>query len=86
MASQRKSRIIKLGLIIGLLMKKRAFYPVGIFVFCLFIVYQLQRYAVTHSAWMLLLSAFDALIVWLTWHEYRLLDKTQKNTRPGKAS
>ena len=65
--------VIKLWLIIGLLRKKLWYYPVSLVVFALFIAYQLYRYAFTHSLWLLLVTALDAVVIALTWHEYRFL-------------
>jgi uncharacterized membrane protein len=65
--------VIKLWLIIGLLRKKLRYYPVAIAIFGLFIVYQLYRYRLTHSLWLLLITVVDLVVVALTWHEYRYL-------------
>jgi uncharacterized membrane protein len=67
--------IIKLFLVIGLLRKKLFVYPLSIVVFGMFIVYQLYRYSYTFSVWLLLLTVFDIVIIWLTAHEYRYLKK-----------
>lgn len=64
---------IKLWLIIGLLREKLWYYPVAMGVFGLFIVYQFYRYSHTHSVWLLFLSVLDAVVIALTWHEYRYL-------------
>ena len=65
--------VIKLWLITGLLRKKLWYYPVSIAVFGLFIAYQLYRFSFTHSVWLLFLTAVDAVVIWLTWHEYKYL-------------
>jgi uncharacterized membrane protein len=65
--------VIKLALIVGLLQKKLWCYPAAIVVFGLFILYQLYLYNFTHSVSLLLITAFDIVIVGLTWHEYRYL-------------
>jgi uncharacterized membrane protein len=65
--------VIKLALIVGLLQKKLWCYPAAIVVFGLFILYQLYLYSFTHSVSLLLITAFDIVIVGLTWHEYRYL-------------
>jgi uncharacterized membrane protein len=65
--------LIKLWVIIGLLREKLWYYPVAIVVFALFIAYQLYRYAVAHSVWLLLITALDVVVIGLTWHEYRYL-------------
>ena len=65
--------VIKLGLIIGLLRERPWCYPFAMIVFALFIAYQMYRYTFTHSAWLLLMTALDILVIALTWHEYRYL-------------
>ena len=64
---------IKLWLIIGLLRQKLWYYPTAILVFGLFIVYQLYRFGFTHSAWLLLITVVDVIVIALTWHEYKYL-------------
>jgi uncharacterized membrane protein len=68
--------VIKLWLIIGLLREKLWYYPIAIGVFGLFIAYQLYRYSFTNSVWLLILSAVDAAVIALTWHEYQYLRQT----------
>jgi uncharacterized membrane protein len=65
--------VVKLALVVGLLMRKLWAYPTTMVVLGLFIIYQLYRYAETHGAGLLLLTALDILVVTLTWHEYRLM-------------
>lgn len=65
--------VTKLWLIIGLLRQKLWYYPLAIVIFGLFIVYQLYRYSFTNSLWLLVLTAVDAAVIALTWHEYRYL-------------
>lgn len=67
--------IIKIFLSVGLLRGKLWAYPVAIVVFALFIVYQIYRYTYTHSFFLILLTLFDLLIIWLTWHEYKRVQK-----------
>lgn len=64
---------IKLALILALLLRKLWAYPLAIAVFGGFIVYQLYRYTVTHSASLMLLTIVDFVVIFLTWHEYRCL-------------
>ena len=64
---------IKLWLIVGLLRERLWYYPVAIAIFGLFIAYQLYRYSVTHSLWLLLITVVDVVVIVLTWHEYRYL-------------
>jgi uncharacterized membrane protein len=65
--------VVKLALVLGLLMRKLWAYPTAMIVLGFFIVYQLYRYTETHGFGLLLLTALDALVVGLTWHEYRLM-------------
>ena len=68
---------VKLFLIIGLFRKKLWFYPASMFVFGVFIIYQLYRFNFTHSYWLLVLTILDILVIWLTWHEYNFLKRTK---------
>lgn len=70
--------IVKLWLIVGLLRTKLWYYPIAIAVFGLFILYQLYRFDSTHSFWLLLITAVDALVIVLTWHEYRYIRRMHK--------
>lgn len=67
--------IIKLFLAAALLRSKYWAYPVAIVVFFLFVAYQVYRYSFTHSAYLILLTLFDLLLIWLTWHEYKYYKK-----------
>jgi uncharacterized membrane protein len=67
--------IIKLALIIALLKKRMWAYPLAILVFVLFIAYQLFRYMITMSPWLLVISVLDLFVIALTVHEYRTLKK-----------
>ncbi|MDO8623955.1 MAG: DUF2127 domain-containing protein [bacterium] len=66
---------IKFFLIMGLLKRRLSAYPASIAVFTLFIAYQLFRYSVTHSLWLIAISILDAFIVVLAWYEYRQLKR-----------
>jgi uncharacterized membrane protein len=65
--------LIKLFLAAGLLREKPWAYPVAIVVFVLFVIYQLYRYAFTHSSFLMLLTILDLVVIGLTWHEYRVV-------------
>lgn len=67
--------IIKIFLVIGLLRNKLWAYPSAIVVFFLFIAYQLYRFTYTHSIFLILLTVFDLIVIWLTWHEYKIVRK-----------
>jgi uncharacterized membrane protein len=63
--------VTKIALVLGLWMKKLWAYPLTIAVFAAFCVYQTYRYALTHSAWMLVLTILDLALVYLTWEQCR---------------
>ena|ERR1700722_12393320 len=71
----------KVALVLGLWMKKLWAYPLTIAVFGAFCVYQTYRYALTHSAWMLVLTILDLALICLTWEQYR----QQKGLRRAKS-
>ena len=73
--------VIKLWLIIGLLRQRLWYYPVAIAIFGLFILYQLYRFSLTHSLWLLLITAVDVVVIGLTWQEYRYL-RARASPRP----
>jgi uncharacterized membrane protein len=62
---------VKVVLVLALLMNKLWAYPCMIIVLLIFIGYQLYRIALDPSAGLIALTFFDALIVALTWREYR---------------
>jgi uncharacterized membrane protein len=67
--------IIKIVLVAGLLREKLWAYPASFAVFGAFIAYQLYRYSFTGDFVLILLSIFDAFVIYLAFHEYRLLRK-----------
>ena len=76
--------VVKTWLIVGLLREKLWYYPVAIVVFVGFVVYQVFRFQVTHSSWLLVLTVVDIVVIWLTWHEYRYLRQSGR-AGPSKA-
>lgn len=76
--------ILKTLLIVGLYRERLRYYPLSIVLFAGFTAYQLFRFHVTHSIWLLVLSAFDGLIIGLTLQEYRYL-RRRLNVRPRQA-
>lgn len=73
--------LVKIVLVVGLLRNQRWAYPFAFVTLGLFIVYQLYKIALHPTAGMILLTIFDAFIVWLTWREYQKLPpKTQTAT------
>jgi len=65
--------VVKLFLVAGLLRRKLWSYPVALIVLGLFIVYQLYRFSHTHGIGLLALTVFDAMVMGLIWHEYRVM-------------
>jgi uncharacterized membrane protein len=63
--------MIKLALVIALFRNQAWAYPVSLVAFGGFIVYQLHRYAFTHSIFLIVLTAFDLIVMGLVWHEWR---------------
>jgi uncharacterized membrane protein len=64
--------LAKVILVVGLWLDRLWAYPLLMGVLSAFIVFQMHRYERTHSATMLIFSVFDALVIYLTWREYRL--------------
>jgi len=69
-------------LVVALWFNKLWAYPLTIVVFGGFMVYQVYRYTHTHSFALMMLTAFDAVVVWLTWQEWQL----QQKKRTGKTA
>jgi uncharacterized membrane protein len=67
--------IVKSVLVVGLLREKLWAYPASFAVFSGFIAYQLYRFTFTHDILLILLSIFDAFVIYLAVHEYRLLKR-----------
>jgi uncharacterized membrane protein len=68
--------VVKLWLIVGLLRGRLWYYPLAIAVFGLFIVYQLYRFNLSHSPWLILITVVDVVVIALTWQEYRYLRRS----------
>jgi uncharacterized membrane protein len=73
--------IVKLVLIMFLYRKSLWSYPLSIIFLLLFIVYQMHRYAYTHSVWLIVLSVLDIVMVYLTWREYAAISGKRKPAR-----
>jgi uncharacterized membrane protein len=75
--------LVKVALVIGLLRNKLWAYPASLVVLSLFIVYQVYRYSYTHSMGLIVLTVFDVFVMFLIWHEYRLVSrKTSSGSSP----
>jgi uncharacterized membrane protein len=73
--------LAKVGLAVALWLNKLWAYPLAIGVFSAFGVYQIYRISHTHSVTLVILTIFDAIVVWLTWEEYRV----EKSKREGSS-
>lgn len=65
--------IVKLALAAGLLANRLWAYPASLIVLALFIVYQVYRFSYTYAPGLVVLTVFDIVIIWLVWHEYRIM-------------
>ena len=65
--------IIKLALVVALLKNQLWAYPAALIVLGFFIIYQVYEIYVGHSAFLIALTLFDMIIMWLIWHEYRVV-------------
>jgi uncharacterized membrane protein len=67
--------IIKFALVIALLKGRLWAYPASLVVLGLFMIYQIYEIAIGHSAFLIALTLFDIIVMWLIWHEYRLVSR-----------
>jgi uncharacterized membrane protein len=67
--------IIKFALVIALLKKQLWAYPASLVVLGLFMIYQIYEIVIGHSVLLIALTLFDIIIMWLIWHEYRLVSR-----------
>ncbi len=63
--------LVKVVLVWAVLRDKLWAYPWMIAFLLVFIVYQIYQISVSFSLGLILLTAFDLFVVWLTWLEYR---------------
>ena len=63
--------IVKIVLVAALLRNQSWAYPWMMGFLVIFIGYQLYRLALSPTFWLAALTVFDALMVWLTWREWR---------------
>jgi uncharacterized membrane protein len=68
-------------LVAGLWMNKLWAYPLTIVVFGIFCVYQMHRYTHTHSIFLVLLTIFDLILMYLTWKEYVKLKRERDESK-----
>jgi uncharacterized membrane protein len=72
--------LIKIWLVSGLLRRRLWAYPSALCVLNAFIAYQVYRLTLTHSPALLALTVFDLVIVFLIWHEYRVLRREPRRS------
>ncbi len=73
---------LKVVLVVALLRNQLWAYPWMIGFLVLFIVYQVYRLVLSPTAVLIGLTTFDALIVWLTWREWRKQTADRAIQRP----
>lgn len=76
--------LVKVVLVVALLMNKLWAYPWLIVVLLLFIGYQVYRIVLDPTPGLIALTVFDAVIVALTWREYR--EQRRRRHEPGLVS
>jgi len=62
-------------LVLNLLRERLWAFPLAIVIFGFFIFYQMFRFWLTHSIFLLILSIFDSLVIWFAWREYEVRKK-----------
>jgi uncharacterized membrane protein len=67
--------VTKVALVTCLWMNKLWAYPLTIVVFAAFSAYQMYRYTHTHSIWLIVLTLFDLVLIYLTWAEYKVQER-----------
>ena len=75
--------VIKIWLIAGLLRSKLWYYPAAMIIFSLFILYQFYLLTSRFSSWLVFITVIDAVVIVLTWHEYKYLRHAR---RPASSS
>lgn len=63
--------VVKLGIVIALLVGSRRIYPWAMGALGLFLLFQLYELVTKPSIGVAVLTVFDAVIIWLTWREWR---------------
>lgn len=63
--------LAKVILVVALWLNRMWAYPAMIVLLFLFILYQVYRMTFAPSWWLIWLTVFDAIVIWLTWEEYK---------------
>lgn len=69
--------LIKIGLVYALLRGKQWAYPWAIAIFAAFAIYQIYRYFITYSGWLIALTVLDGIVIVLTTVEWRQVREKQ---------
>ncbi|WP_347313295.1 DUF2127 domain-containing protein [Defluviimonas sp. SAOS-178_SWC] len=63
--------VVKLVIVAALAFRILWAYPASILVLVGFILYQIERFSLTHAPFLIALTIFDLVVIWLVWHEYQ---------------
>ncbi len=63
--------IVKLAIVVALLIGSRRIYPWAMAALGAFLIFQVYELVTRPSIGVAILTAFDAVIIWLTWREWR---------------
>lgn len=72
--------IVKIALVVALLRGRLWAYPASLVVLGLFILYQIYRFSQTLEPGLVILTVFDVVVMWLIWHECRLVKQHRDGT------
>jgi len=75
--------LVKIAIVAALWLDQLWAYPLGIFVFSAFGVYQVYRWMHTHSWFLAVITVFDVAVVYLTWAEYRAQRRAREPQSAG---
>jgi uncharacterized membrane protein len=70
--------LAKVILVVALWLNRMWAYPAMIILLFLFILYQLYRMTFAPTWWLIWLTVFDAIVIWLTWEEYKKQKRLKK--------
>lgn len=70
--------LIKFALVVALLKNRLWAYPAALAVMGLFMTYQIVEIFLKHSIFIIVLTTFDLVVMWLIWHEYRIVSARDK--------
>lgn len=68
---------VDMGLVVGLLRRKMWAFPAALAVLGGFVAYQVYRLAHTHGILLMVVTAFDLVVMWLIWREYGVLRESK---------